>query len=90
MKLPELPRMQRFSLLDQPAEMAADPQGAWVRWEDAIAGEPCSAGEMRAEFWKWVDECGCDTDGAWSAWQACWNLLNPAKSPQNPATTEGG
>jgi hypothetical protein len=27
---------------------------------------------MRAEFFEWVDDCGCDTDGAWSAWQAAY------------------
>jgi predicted RNA-binding Zn-ribbon protein involved in translation (DUF1610 family) len=32
--------------------------------------------EMRAEFNGWVNDRGCDTDGAWSAWQACWNLLH--------------
>jgi hypothetical protein len=31
------------------------------------------AEKMRAEFWAWVEEQGCDTDGAWSAWQAAWN-----------------
>jgi hypothetical protein len=25
---------------------------------------------MRAEFMEWVKDRGCDTDGAWSAWQA--------------------
>ena len=29
--------------------------------------------KIRAEFWAWVQEQGCDTDGAWSAWQGCWN-----------------
>lgn len=28
---------------------------------------------MRAAFKEWVQDRGCDTDGAWSAWQACWN-----------------
>jgi hypothetical protein len=32
------------------------------------------ADEMRAAFWAWVEEQGCDTDGAWSAWQAAWDL----------------
>jgi hypothetical protein len=31
--------------------------------------------DMRAEFQAWVQDQGCDTDGAWSAWQGCWNLL---------------
>lgn len=26
--------------------------------------------QMRAEFMAWVRDRGCDTDGAWSAWQA--------------------
>jgi hypothetical protein len=29
--------------------------------------------EMRAEYWEWVQDRGCDTDGAWSAWQGAWN-----------------
>jgi hypothetical protein len=32
---------------------------------------------MRAEFWAWVDEQGCDTDGAWSAWQGAWDFRAP-------------
>jgi hypothetical protein len=32
--------------------------------------------QMRADFEAWVQDRGCDTDGAWSAWQACWNLLS--------------
>jgi hypothetical protein len=31
--------------------------------------------DMRAEFMAWAQDQGCDTDGAWSAWQGCWNLL---------------
>lgn len=26
--------------------------------------------QERAAFFAWVADCGCDTDGAWSAWQA--------------------
>jgi hypothetical protein len=29
--------------------------------------------QMRAEFKAWVQDRGCDTDGAWSAWCAAWN-----------------
>lgn len=32
---------------------------------------------MRKEFLAWVKDRGCDTDGAWSAWQAAWNLRAP-------------
>jgi hypothetical protein len=39
-------------------------------------------GDMRAEFKAWVESQGCDTDGAWSAWQAAWNLRAP------PSTTK--
>lgn len=28
---------------------------------------------MRAEFFAWVRDQGCDTDGAWSAWQGAWD-----------------
>lgn len=35
---------------------------------------------MRAEFMAWVESQGCDTDGAWSAWQGCWNLLHGSVS----------
>ena len=31
---------------------------------------------MRAAFMAWVEDQGCDTDGAWSAWQGCWELLS--------------
>jgi hypothetical protein len=31
---------------------------------------------MRDEFNSWVRDRGCDTDGAWSAWQACWKLFD--------------
>lgn len=40
----------------------------------ALGGEKGEAVDMRAAFWAWVDEQGCDTDGAWSAWQGAWNL----------------
>jgi hypothetical protein len=30
---------------------------------------------MRDEFNAWVRDRGCDTDGAWSAWQGCWKLF---------------
>jgi hypothetical protein len=29
--------------------------------------------KMRAEFKAWAQDQGCDTDGAWSAWQGAWN-----------------
>lgn len=32
---------------------------------------------MRAAFYEWVQEQGCDTDGAWSAWQAAWDWRAP-------------
>lgn len=35
--------------------------------------KPMQAEQMRAEFYAWVRDQGCDTDGAWSAWQGCWN-----------------
>jgi hypothetical protein len=47
------------------------------------------AEKMRAEFWAWVNDCGCDTDGAWSAWQAAWNR-RPAFSATPPAQREPG
>lgn len=43
---------------------------------------PGAADPMRSEFYAWVRDQGCDTDGAWSAWQAAWNhrgSLAPAK-----------
>jgi hypothetical protein len=42
--------------------------------------------DMRAEFQAWVQDRGCDSDGAWSAWQGCWNLLSAKDAP--PATEE--
>lgn len=30
-----------------------------------------SSDALRAEFLAWVRDRGCDTDGAWSAYQAC-------------------
>lgn len=30
--------------------------------------------EMRAAFWAWVEDQGCDSDGAWSAWQGAYEL----------------
>lgn len=36
-----------------------------------------AAADMRAEFEAWVRDRGCDTDGAWSAWQAAWNRRTP-------------
>jgi hypothetical protein len=42
--------------------------------------EPREAeGAMRAAFNAWVQDCGCDTDGAWSAWQGAWKLLRGAQ-----------
>lgn len=46
------------------------------------AGAKCEAmtnppPQMRAEFQAWVRDRGCDTGGAWSAWQGCWSLLTP-------------
>lgn len=48
--------------------------------ESAVSA-PSAPDKMRAEFWAWVREQGCDTDGAWSAWQGCWNLLTAAGAP---------
>jgi hypothetical protein len=51
-------------------------------------------GDMRAEFMAWVESQGCDTDGAWSAWQGCWNRLasgctqHPADVPQRVTEAE--
>ena len=44
-----------------------------------------AAMEMRAEFFAWVRDQGCDTDGAWSAWQGCWNRR--AAPPSDAAMT---
>lgn len=41
--------------------------------------------QCRAEFMAWVADCGCDTDGAWSAWQAAWNRRTDAA----PAAADG-
>lgn len=30
------------------------------------------ADQVREAFMDWVQDRGCDTDGAWSAWQAAW------------------
>ncbi len=38
-------------------------------------------GTMRAEFNLWALHQGCDTDGAWSAWQAAWKLCSTAGVP---------
>lgn len=47
------------------------------------AAVPASSGpddlDMRAAFWEWVEDRGCDSDGAWSAWQGCWNLLHSGR-----------
>jgi hypothetical protein len=46
--------------------------------EEKLSKQPrADAEQMRAEFWEWVDEQGCDTDGAWSAWQAAWDRRVP-------------
>lgn len=34
--------------------------------------------QERAAFFAWVADCGCDTDGAWSAWQARAALASQA------------
>jgi hypothetical protein len=41
----------------------------WPVADDAVDAD---AAKMRAEFMAWVQDQGCDTDGAWSAWQAAW------------------
>jgi hypothetical protein len=41
---------------------------------------------MRAAFMAWVQDQGCDTDGAWSAWQACWKLHNADAIGENGLT----
>jgi hypothetical protein len=53
--------------------------------DGAEAREPSG---MRAAFMAWVKDRGCDTDGAWSAWQACWNLLQThgAQERKRPAS----
>lgn len=40
--------------------------------------------ECRTAFYAWVRDQGCDTDGAWSAWQGCWNLLHPDADVPHP------
>jgi hypothetical protein len=52
------------------SEVHTDVIAAWNR----RTPEPPKERQMRAEFEAWVQDRGCDTDGAWSAWQACWNL----------------
>lgn len=49
--------------------------------EPAGVGVAAVLHDMRAEFLSWVRERGCDTDGAWSAWQGCWNLFAAQKLP---------
>jgi len=45
---------------------------------------------MRKEFLAWVKDRGCDTDGAWSAWQAAWNLRAPKPVGAAAQSQEGG
>lgn len=52
----------------------------WFSFQGA-ASSPEQAGQMRDEFNAWVQDRGCDTDGAWSAWQAAWSL-RAASSPE--------
>lgn len=47
-----------------------------------------ASGDMRAEFNAWVESQGCDTDGAWSAWQGCWNLLHTPGATVVPPTDD--
>ena len=51
-------------------------QGIAAPHEYHLERRPMSseAQRMRDEFQAWVRDRGCDTDGAWSAWQAAWNL----------------
>ena len=46
---------------------------------EAAGDAPVAAHGMRAAFMAWVKDRGCDTDGAWSAWQGCWSLLHPER-----------
>lgn len=43
---------------------------------------------MRAEFEAWARDRGCDTDGSWSAWQGCWNLLTTPGVSASGAKTQ--
>jgi hypothetical protein len=56
-------------------ENVSDVLDAVVRLLKSPAPAAPAPTDMRAEFQAWVQDQGCDTDGAWSAWQGCWNLL---------------
>lgn len=51
-------------------------EGIEAPHEYHLERRPMPDNGMRAEFHAWVKDRGCDTDGAWSAWQGCWNLLH--------------
>jgi hypothetical protein len=57
---------------------------------DRTAVSEEGAERMRAEFMAWVRDRGCDTDGAWSAWQGCWNLFNPSGAREGDAAQQEG
>lgn len=42
----------------------------WASEVEAARASPADTRSERERFWAWVEDCGCDTDGAWSAWQA--------------------
>jgi len=60
--------------------------------EPIMSNPPSESPNMRAEFEAWVKDCGCDTDGAWSAWCAAWNrraaAVPPAPTPLTDAEIE--
>jgi len=54
------------------------------------ASAKTDAFQMRAEFNAWVRDQGCDTDGAWSAWQGAWHRRGALlKATRRPALAKG-
>jgi hypothetical protein len=54
----------------------------WSRLSAQPAQQPLS--DEREAFFAWVEDCGCDTDGAWSAWQARAKLAAAPPVAQPP------
>lgn len=62
---PRKPAQSAFT--DGPERQAA----YWIEWAEGTAPLPSLDVEKEREaFLAWVNDCGCDTDGAWSAWLA--------------------
>jgi hypothetical protein len=77
--------LDAFTAKYPPAEAGQEAQTAWAMRQSTaekaarslLASPPAPAAQPavavlneREAFWAWVEDRGCDTDGAWSAWQA--------------------